>query len=139
MKYQALDIGAARNAIENLLYEYAALANDLDAKGIGELLSEATLRSTTGVTVQGRDEISKHLGTLFETVGKSRHMMSNIQIDLADDGLSASTVCLYNKWVIEDRPRVNAAGLYHSSFVVENGEWRFATHLVDSQWRETPH
>jgi hypothetical protein len=139
MKYQALDIGAARNAIENLLYEYAARANELDAAGIGELLSEATLRSTAGVQVSGGEAIAAHLGGLFETAQKSRHMMSNIQIDLADDGLSASTVCLYNKWVIEDRPRLDAAGRYESSFVVEKGQWRFASHLVDSRWRETPH
>ena len=139
MKYEALDIGAARNAIENLLYEYAALANDLDAKGIGELLSVATLRSTAGVEVHGGDEIAAHLGSLFETAQMSRHMMTNIQIDLADDGLSATTVCLYNKWVIEDRPRLDAAGRYESSFVVDGGQWRFASHLVDSRWREKAH
>lgn len=129
------DVGSARHFVENLLYEYTALADQLDADGIGRLLSGATLKSTAGVEVHGTDAISSHLSSLFVTAQKSRHMMSNVRVTVAPDGNSATSICLYNKWVIEGAPRLDAVGRYHSSFRRHEGTWRFESHLVENQWR----
>lgn len=126
---------AARHAIENLLYDYAALADQLDASGIGALLSQATLRSTAGVEVAGSAAIEEHLGGLFQTAQRSRHMMTNVRVTLSEDGASATSICLYNKWVINDAPVLDACGRYHSAFVLENGAWRFREHLIENQFR----
>jgi hypothetical protein len=126
--------GDIRHSVENLLYEYAARADELDYAGIGALMRNARLTSHGGADLTGEREISEHLKGLFATVGPSRHMLVNIRIDIAPDGLSARTRCLYNKWLLEPGPVVDAAGRYQSSFRLD-GEWEFAEHRVESLWR----
>ncbi len=57
------------------------------------MFKDATMRSTAGVECVGGEAVASHLGMLFETAQKSRHLIVNIRIELADDGLSATTTC----------------------------------------------
>ena len=45
--------GDVRHAVENLLYEYAARADELDYAGIGALFRHGRLRSHGGVDLAG--------------------------------------------------------------------------------------
>jgi hypothetical protein len=130
-------LGAIRHSVENLLYRYAALANELDHAGIAELFSSARLTSHGGVELEGAQQVGDHLRMLFETAERSRHMLVNIRIEVAADRRTATSDCLYNKWVIHDEPVVDAAGRYRSGFRLTENGWEFAWHEVRSQWRRS--
>jgi Arc/MetJ family transcription regulator len=126
----------ARDHIENLLYRYAAYADELDAEALGDLLANAILRSHGGVEVSGREAIRRHLASLFATVTASRHMMANVRIDVDDETGTATAHCLYNKWVLEAvGPALDAVGRYRSEFRWTGEHWEFTEHVVNSEWR----
>jgi hypothetical protein len=127
--------GAIRNSVENLLYSYAARADELDHAGIAELLSSARLTAHNGVELEGAEQIDDHLRGLFATAERSRHMITNVRVTVADDRRTATTECLYNKWVIGDEPAVDAAGRYRSGFRLTESGWTFAWHEIMPQWR----
>ena len=126
-------VAACRAAAEQLLYEYAACADELDAHGVACVLGDARLTSHGGVELSGAEAIERHLTGLFATAQRSRHLITNIRLSV--DGTSASTICLYNKWVLNPDPQLDAAGRYHSQFELRDGQWRFAEHRVENMWR----
>ena len=127
-------LGDVRHAIENLLHTYARLADRLDAEGIGDLMSRATLTSAGDSSV-GRDAVVARLTPLFATVSTSRHQMSNLVLDVDASGRSASARLLYDKWEIHDEPVVMASGRYASEFARDDDGWHFTAHEVLNEWR----
>jgi len=127
-------LGDVRHAIENLLYTYARLADDLDAEGIGTLMARATVISG-GQSSTGRDEVVARLTPLFAEVEKSRHLMSNIVVTLGPDAATARATLLYDKWEIHDEPVVMASGRYASEFARNEDGWYFTSHHVQNAWR----
>jgi hypothetical protein len=127
-------LGDVRHAIENLLYTYARLADDLDAEGIGILMARASVISH-GSTSTGHDEVVARLAPLFAEAEKSRHLMSNILVTLGSDGTTASATLYYDKWEIHDEPVVMASGRYASEFARDDDGWYFTSHHVQNAWR----
>jgi hypothetical protein len=127
-------LGDVRHAIENLLYTYAQLADDLDAEGIGALMARASVISH-GSTSTGRDEVVARLTPLFAEAKKSRHLMSNIRVSLGSDGTTASATLYYDKWELHDEPVVMASGRYASDFARDDNGWYFTSHDVQNAWR----
>jgi hypothetical protein len=133
-------------AIERLLYDYADRADELDAAGIATLLVNAELRSRDGWSVVGGEAIERHLVRLFATASTSRHVITNVRVDVdVDDGVevggarTATSSALYTKWVIDhaddNGPVVDSAGRYLSGFQLVGGCWKFTFHQVETSWR----
>jgi ketosteroid isomerase-like protein len=131
------DMGAARHEIENLLYEYAACADKLDASGIGRLLTNGVLHTRDGHELTGGQAIEDHLSDVFATAQTSHHLLTNVRIGRAADPGELTASCLYMKWVLDEVPGLDASGSYTSRFRHSAGRWEFAAHRVINEWRRS--
>jgi hypothetical protein len=121
---------SAYRSIERLIYTYAELVDAGDFGGVGDLLADATFIGA-GVPVVGRDAIAEGFA---ETVIRyadgtpgTKHLITNIVIDLAEDGGSASSRCYFT--ALQALPGLPlqpiASGRYRDRFALGDGCWHF--------------
>ena len=122
----------ARESIERLLFEYSASVDDGDFVRTGALFGEAGLYGLVDrLAASGSAQVT---GTMIKTIRtydgrpRTRHIVTNIVIDLADDEQSA-TVRSYIH-VLHQAPGGDLAplvgGTYHDRVHLVNGQWQFA-------------
>jgi hypothetical protein len=121
-----------RHAIENLLGRYAEYADERDARGITNLLTNAGVRFADTELTTDR-EIFGHYQMIFASAPVSRHLLSNIIVDPGTDGGSAR--CRYSRWGIETDARLLAMGEYRASFRIEGDTWEFTAFEVSRAWQ----
>lgn len=128
-------------AIERLIYEYAEMIDAGNFAGVGKLLARCVVASPAnrdGIT--GADQVLKlfqQSTRLYPDTGtpKTKHVMTNLIVDISADGLSAATrsqyTVLQGTAALPLQPIV--AGRYHDEFRCESGRWSFARReiLVD--------
>lgn len=127
---------AARDAIERLVYEYAERLDAGDLAGVAGLFSRATLRSNQRATVRcGEAEVLRLLQetvVLYDSVPCTKHLITNLVIDLAADGATAASRSTIT--VLQARPELRLqailAGRYHDRFARVGGAWHFADRLI---------
>jgi len=126
----------AEAAITRLIYTYCHRLDGADLAGAAELFEHARWQLSPDVICQGAKE---HLDALqvIRVYGDrlgTRHVVSNLLIDVADDGLSATSVSYVDSiQVTAEFPlQLIFQGRYLDSFTFEDGAWRFQDRIVDA-------
>jgi ketosteroid isomerase-like protein len=127
----------AAEAITKLIYTYAERIDAGDFAGVAEVFAHATLTfEGFGDTVSGRDAIEALYGRTTrryeDGTPKTKHVMTNVMVDVADDGGSASSRSYFT--VLQAVPGELAlqpviAGRYRHTYTNTNteGRWEVAT------------
>ncbi len=122
--------GERRDAIENLLFRYAQLADDLNAAGVAELLSAAVVRIGEREVV-GVPRLVELYGGMFAGTPDGRHLLSNIAITATATGAESS--CRYQRWNVSP-PTLASMGRYDATFTVDAGRWSFTSLRIVREW-----
>ncbi|MBT2586475.1 nuclear transport factor 2 family protein [Arthrobacter sp. ISL-95] len=126
----------AESAITRLIYTYCHRLDGADLAGAAALFEKARWQLSPEVVCQGAEE---HLAALqvIRVYGDrlgTRHVVSNLLIDVAEDGETAKSVSYVDSiQVTKDFPlQLIFQGRYLDSFVFEDGAWRFQERVVDA-------
>jgi ketosteroid isomerase-like protein len=89
--------GDDRDEITALLSEYAACIDGGDLDGVAALFAAATFRSPAGTALRGPAEVRRMFDfmLLYDGVPRTRHVITNPIVDIADDGASATSTCQF--------------------------------------------
>jgi 3-phenylpropionate/cinnamic acid dioxygenase small subunit len=137
----------ARDAISKLVYGYAEALDEGDLRRVAQILAHATVRSDGG-TFRGAAEVEsmyRRFTAFYDASGKkcgsdvpgatprTRHVTTNLMIDLDDELRGASARCYFTVFqaipgVIELQPIVR--GAYRDAFECVAGSWRFRERLM---------
>jgi len=123
------------DAITTLIHRYAERIDAGDFAGVGELLEHATLTfEGLNDAVAGREAIQ----ALYERTTRryedgtprTKHLMTNVIVDVADDGNRASSRSYFT--VLQAVPlQPVIAGRYRHTYERPDGHWRVATmHII---------
>lgn len=135
----AAEAAVAVHAISKLIYTYAERIDEGDFAGVAEIFEHATLTfEGFGDAVSGRDAIEQlyaHTTRRYDDgTPKTKHVMTNVIIDLADSGIGASSRSYYT--VLQAVPGEFAlqpviAGRYRHTYEWVDDRWRIATmHVI---------
>lgn len=127
-------------AIERLVYRYAECIDLGRFEDLPALwTAEGTFRAITPggtVSMPARDlpTVNRATVQLYDGVPGTRHVTTNLIVDLADDERSAEGRCYFT--VVQAVPglpmQAVIAGRYLDRFVLEDGQWLIADRLVDA-------
>ncbi len=129
----------AAEAIPRLIYTYAERIDAGDFAGVGELFAHATLTfEGSGEAVTGRQAVealyTKSTRRFEDGTPKTKHVMTNVVVDAADDGTSAASRSYFT--VLQAVPGALAlqpvvAGRYRHTFELVDGRWRVTSmHVI---------
>lgn len=128
-----------RQAIADLLSEYAACVDDHDWQGLSErVFCENVVCHYEGFGVfEGRDAVLAFLDESMKPIAASQHLLSNLQVALHGD-TARTRVKLWARLVQPQREgelRITEGATYHH--VVERGAsgWRIRELKLKSIWR----
>ena len=121
-----------REAIHRLLHAYSDTIDRGDFVATGELFAPEGVYGIAGRSraAVGPAAVAAALGDvrLYDGVPRTRHIVSNVDIDLADDARSATVQSYVH--VLHQAPGgpivTIAAGTYHDRVHLVEGGWRFA-------------
>lgn len=123
---------SARESILELMNQYCYRIDAGDLKGFADLFREGTwlVRGDPSGGDTGSAEVLDTLSSIILYDGKpnTKHVMSNIQIEVHPDGQSAEAQCYItvNQAVAPDFPlQPIFIGHYYDSFKCVNGNWHF--------------
>lgn len=132
-----LDRYEAREEISRLIYGYCESLDEGDFAAVGELFARGAWRpaGASGPAVTG-DDLSEWLAANVQLHGArpgTRHCTTNLVIDLADDGSSATSrsyVVVFQ--ALEDMPpQAIILAHYHDRFTYLEGRWSFEERAVE--------
>jgi len=133
----SIDIGVVGHHVHNLLGTYAEKADDRDADAVAELFGRARV-DFAGTTLRRRDEISAHYTALFAGAPPSRHLLTNIIIDVTDADHQVAARCRYSRWAIDPDATLLAIGDYRATFARSSDDhWHFSSFIVSRAWAAT--
>ncbi len=137
-----VDKAEARHEIEKLIHGYAEALDDGDLVRVRDLFTSAEVSPQPGVVLHGGDAVAEMFAkhTIFydergpadpwapDTKPHTRHCVTNLVIDVADDGLSATAKSYVI--VFQARPDLPLQPVfrnrYRDRFACVGGTWRFA-------------
>lgn len=126
-------IGAdIREGVRHLLFAYSEGVDSGRFEDVADLFGDAGLYGEVdGPAARGREQVFAAMRgnvRLYEGVPRTRHVVSNIVIDVDDSGESAR--CRSYVQVVHQPPggqiATIVAGTYHDIVVRESGVWKFA-------------
>ncbi len=125
-------MNTAQESILALMNQYCYRIDAGDLQGFADLFSRGTwlVRGDTSGGDTGSVEVMETLSNIILYDGKpnTKHVMSNIQIEVSPDGESATAQCYItvNQAVPPDFPlQPIFIGHYHDSFNCADGNWHF--------------
>jgi 3-phenylpropionate/cinnamic acid dioxygenase small subunit len=126
---------APREAIEALIFAYAERLDAGDLAGVAALFEHATYRSERGGSYQGSAavlEVLTRMVRLYDGVPRTRHVTTNLVVEVDAGGESALARAYYTVLQATDRLPLQpiVAGRYHDRFTRHRDAWRFADRLV---------
>lgn len=128
-----------RNAIENLIHSYAERIDRGDLEGVAELFAHGEITNEGIEQVnRGRDEVLQMYRSatrIYPETGtpRTRHVTTNVIVELSDDETSARTRAYFTVFQQTDSLPLQPiiAGRYHDRFECVDGRWRFAArHII---------
>jgi 3-phenylpropionate/cinnamic acid dioxygenase small subunit len=121
-------------AIEGLVYSYAKFVDEANWDGLRALFAHAEIRvHGTGQVVRGGDEIASFWSSVNKVHAdgtlRTRHLITNVIIDLDDELGSATAESFFLSFQATDRISLQpiAGGRYLDTFRCRDGDWTFAT------------
>ena len=124
-----------REEITALVYRYAELLDGGDLEGVVDLFADATWRSdATGEVRREREAIKSVYDriVLYDGTPKTRHLMTNLTIEMADGADEATGKCCYTvlQGITAGSPiETILAGRYHDEYKRGPNGWHFADRL----------
>ncbi len=124
--------------IAALVYRYAELLDGGDLDGVVELFADAAWRSgATGEVRRGREQIRSVYDrvVLYDGTPKTRHLVTNLVIDLVDGASEATGRCDFTVLQgIDGGSRIETilAGRYEDRYRRGPNGWQFADRLFIS-------
>jgi uncharacterized protein (TIGR02246 family) len=126
-------------AVAKLIHVYAERIDAGDFAGVAELFEDATLTfEGFGDAVSGREEIEQLYARTTrryeDGTPKTKHVMTNVIVDVADDGATASSRSYFT--VLQAVPgeltlQPVIAGRYRHTYEQVGGRWRVTTmHII---------
>ncbi len=122
--------------ITRLLFTYAERLDAGDLAGVAGLFERSTYRTAeTDYVLTGSDEVlvaQTAVVRLYDGVPRTHHNITNVDIDIADDGSSATSRCYFTviQAVPDQAMQIIAIGRYHDTFEQIDGVWRFTDRLI---------
>jgi 3-phenylpropionate/cinnamic acid dioxygenase small subunit len=122
-------------AIRALIHRYAELIDVGDLDGVAALFAHGTWSSPgRGTPLRGAEQVRRAYDgvILYDGIPRTKHVISNVTIEVADDGWSATARSYFT--VLQARPGLALqpiiAGRYHDRFDRVDGVWRFADRQI---------
>ena len=120
-----------RDAIAALVYAYAERLDAGDLDGVAALFASAAVRGERSGTVRRGSaavaEFYRRTVVLYDGSPCTRHVITNLVVDLDRDGGGAAGRCAFT--VLQARPALPLqailAGRYHDRFAHTAGTWAF--------------
>lgn len=105
-----------RHTIEESLARYTRAMDNQDPETAATLLADAELHFKTAPPIRGRDEIAAFFGSAFPNPARTRHLISNLILEPATDGIEYNAI--YQRWSVADptAPVCEALGHYAGRF-----------------------
>ena len=126
----------AQDDITRLIFAYCTGIDSGQLDDTARLFTKGTWYLNPATPFKGFEDVSNFLHEnvlLYNGVPGTRHVVSNLRIDLADDGQSAhaaSYVIVYQT-VDGSAPQIIFQGAYDDTFERSNGQWHFdERHIV---------
>ena len=119
--------------IENLIYAYAERIDAGDFVGVAELFRHGRIEAAPGVIIEGADQVlalyERTTRRYDDGTPRTRHMTTNVTVEVADDGTTAGARTYYTVFQQTDELPLQPiiSGHYHDTFHRVEGEWRFDT------------
>jgi 3-phenylpropionate/cinnamic acid dioxygenase small subunit len=131
----------AHRQITDLLHRYASLIDGGDVEGVGALFAHAVLafRSPSGDerivatgAQQAADALSRSNVRYADGTFLTKHVITNIRIELADDCASATASSYVTVFQATPELPLQAvfAGRYHDAFSAVDGSWQFTRRVA---------
>lgn len=122
----------AQAEISRLLYSYAYHIDSGDFDAQAELFRHATVSAGAGREMFGADAFRAmeraFVRTYDDGTPRTKHVITNVIVDVAPDGASASSRCYFQ--VLQAAPgfalQPICAGRYEDRFECVDGVWRFS-------------
>jgi len=121
---------AAKESVTRLILAYCSEIDAGRLDGMAELFSKGTWYPSPRTPLKGRDQVAAFLNTnviLYDGVPRTRHVTTNIRVDLAEDGKSASAesyMIIYQS-APGSGPQIIVQGAYADKFFLDDGQWFF--------------
>jgi ketosteroid isomerase-like protein len=130
---------SAHEAIRNVLGHYSRAVDDRDFETVGRCFTEDAIASYSGLTIpQGREHVVEHITGISRTI-VSQHYLVPIIVEVADDGLSATSLCYGLAVLIQDEDgetRSLGRGLrYADTWRLTDEGWQIANRLHTADWQ----
>jgi 3-phenylpropionate/cinnamic acid dioxygenase small subunit len=137
----------ARDAISKLIYGYAEALDGGDLARVARFFSHARIRSDGGEFSGAEQALAmyRRFTTFYDVEGKkcspdvpgsnprTRHLTTNLMIDLSDDLSSARARCYFLVFqAVPDRIELQpiVRGAYRDAFECVDGQWRFTERVM---------
>lgn len=121
---------------ERLVVAYTHLVDFGEAGKVAELFTEDGTWSAPGVTMKGWDQIRDGFATREDMPRMSKHVCTNLQIEVLDEDHAKGVVylTLYRTDTDEAVARINGpmlVGHYRDEFARTDDGWRFASRQTE--------
>jgi hypothetical protein len=125
----------ARQAICDVIHVYCRGVDTIDVATVAALFTPDCVVDYgpgLGPPTHGAELLAQRLATGLPRFAATSHHVSNIEIDLAPDALSASTITYLMAWhrYPDDRPDAILYARYHDRFVCRDDRWLIAERVL---------
>jgi ketosteroid isomerase-like protein len=126
-------------AIRNVLGYYSRAVDDRDFVAVGKCFTEDAVASYSGLVIpQGREHVVEHITGIRRTV-VSQHFLIPIIIEVAADGMTATSVCYGLAVLIQEEGGETQSlgrGLrYTDNWRLSAEGWQIANRLHTADWQ----
>ena len=120
-----------RQSITDVIHAYCRFVDVVDAEGVASLFTDDCIVDYgpgLGPPTVGADVLAQRLAAGLPRFAATSHHVSNIEIDIATDGASATSVTYLQAWhrYPDDRPDATLWARYHDRFVRHDDRWLIA-------------
>jgi ketosteroid isomerase-like protein len=124
-----------RQAITDAIHTYCRCVDLVDADGVAALFIEDCVVDYgpgLGGPTHGAAALRERLARGLPRFAATSHHVSNVEIDLAADGTSATSITYVMAWhrYPGDLPDATLHGQYHDTWVRGGDAWRIATRTL---------
>ena len=116
---------------------YLRAVDDHDLDGVVAELADAAV-SFGGPPLRGVGELSDAYRSAFAAGGRSRHLLHEVEVEVAEDETGVVGRAGYQRWSLDaDPPVITALGDYRARFVLHDTRWRLVELTVRRDWQHS--